>query len=47
MAEEGSTARGSLAARYAIGIDIGGTKIAGGLVDEQGAILARARRDKR
>ena len=28
-----------------IGIDIGGTKIAGGLVDEEGTILARARRD--
>ncbi len=28
-----------------IGIDIGGTKIAGGLVDETGAIVARARRD--
>ncbi|KGN33195.1 glucokinase [Knoellia sinensis KCTC 19936] len=29
----------------AIGIDIGGTKVAGGLVDERGEILARARRD--
>jgi len=28
-----------------IGVDIGGTKIAGGLVDEEGTILARARRD--
>jgi glucokinase len=28
-----------------IGVDIGGTKIAGGLVDEDGVILARARRD--
>jgi glucokinase len=28
-----------------IGIDIGGTKIAGGLVDGEGAILGRARRD--
>jgi glucokinase len=28
-----------------IGIDIGGTKIAGGLVDEEGTILARSRRD--
>jgi glucokinase len=28
-----------------IGIDIGGTKIAGGLVDQDGNILARARRD--
>ena len=26
-----------------IGVDIGGTKIAGGVVDEDGAILARAR----
>jgi glucokinase len=33
MAEEGSTARGSQAARCAIGIDIGGTKIAAGLVE--------------
>jgi len=29
----------------AIGIDIGGTKVAGGVLDEQGAIVARARRD--
>lgn len=29
----------------AIGIDIGGTKVAGGLLDEQGRILARGRRD--
>jgi glucokinase len=28
-----------------IGVDIGGTKIAGGLVDEAGTILARGRRD--
>ncbi|HEX2362501.1 MAG TPA: ROK family glucokinase [Jiangellaceae bacterium] len=28
-----------------IGIDVGGTKIAGGLVDESGAIVARTRRD--
>ncbi len=28
-----------------IGVDIGGTKIAGGLVDETGTVLARARRD--
>jgi glucokinase len=28
-----------------IGIDIGGTKVAGGIVDEGGVILARARRD--
>lgn len=28
-----------------IGIDIGGTKIAGGLVDENGAIVSRARRE--
>lgn len=31
--------------RLAIGIDIGGTKVAGGVVDEQGRILARTRRD--
>ena len=29
----------------AIGIDIGGTKVAGGVVDENGEVLARARRD--
>ena len=29
----------------AIGIDIGGTKVAGGLVDEEGNVIARARRD--
>lgn len=29
----------------AIGIDIGGTKVAGGVVDDNGEILARARRD--
>lgn len=29
----------------AIGIDVGGTKIAGGLVDDAGAIIARTRRD--
>jgi glucokinase len=28
-----------------IGIDVGGTKVAGGVVDEQGAVLARSRRD--
>ncbi|HEY5135226.1 MAG TPA: ROK family protein, partial [Candidatus Nanopelagicales bacterium] len=28
-----------------IGIDIGGTKIAGGLVDDEGTILRRARRE--
>jgi glucokinase len=30
---------------HTIGVDVGGTKIAGGLVDEAGAILARTRRD--
>ncbi len=30
---------------YTIGIDIGGTKVAGGVVDEAGAIVARARAD--
>ena len=29
----------------AIGIDIGGTKVAGGVVDEDGQVLVRARRD--
>ena len=28
----------------AVGIDVGGTKVAAGVVDEDGAILARARR---
>lgn len=31
--------------RLAIGIDIGGTKVAAGVVDEDGAVLERARRD--
>jgi glucokinase len=31
--------------RLAIGIDIGGTKVAGGVVDEHGEILQRTRRD--
>jgi glucokinase len=31
--------------RLAIGIDIGGTKVAGGAVDDQGKVVARARRD--
>ena len=30
---------------YTIGIDVGGTKVAGGIVDEKGAILKRTRRD--
>jgi glucokinase len=30
--------------RLAIGVDIGGTKVAGGVVDEQGAVIAQARR---
>ena len=30
---------------HAIGVDVGGTKIAGGLVDDAGAIVARTRRD--
>ncbi|HJU98100.1 MAG TPA: ROK family glucokinase [Jiangellaceae bacterium] len=29
----------------AIGVDVGGTKIAGGVVDETGAVIARTRRD--
>ncbi|TWP36980.1 ROK family glucokinase [Leekyejoonella antrihumi] len=33
------------AAQLAIGIDIGGTKVAGGLVDETGAVVRRTRRD--
>jgi glucokinase len=31
--------------QLAVGVDIGGTKVAAGLVDEQGQVLARARRD--
>jgi glucokinase len=31
--------------RLAVGIDIGGTKVAGGLVAEDGTVVARARRD--
>jgi glucokinase len=31
--------------RLAVGIDIGGTKVAGGLVAQDGAVVARARRD--
>mgnify|MGYP006274225655 CR=1 FL=1 len=31
--------------RYAIGVDVGGTKIAAGLVDEQGAIVSRVREE--
>ena len=30
---------------YAIGVDVGGTKVLGGVVDENGKVLARARRD--
>jgi len=36
--------RGLIPERLAIGIDIGGTKIAAGVVDEDGRILARAKR---
>jgi glucokinase len=40
------SSRGDTAgAPLAIGIDIGGTKVAGGLVDVDGAVVARARRD--
>ena len=34
-----------MSGRLAIGIDIGGTKVAGGAVDEQGKVLSRTRRD--
>jgi len=30
---------------YTVGIDIGGTKVLGGVVDESGAVIRRARRD--
>lgn len=30
---------------YSIGVDVGGTKVLGGVVDESGNVLARARRD--
>lgn len=38
-------AGGLIADRLAIGVDIGGTKIAAGIVDEDGLVLARTRRD--
>jgi glucokinase len=38
----GSNAQG--AGRLAVGVDIGGTKVASGVVDEQGRVLARLRR---
>ena len=34
-----------MSGRLAIGVDIGGTKVAGGVVDEEGRILQRTRRD--
>lgn len=34
-----------MAEQYAIGIDIGGTKVSGGLVTSEGAVTERARRD--
>ena len=37
--------RGLIPERLAIGVDIGGTKIAAGVVDEDGHVLARARRE--
>ena len=36
--------RAALAGRLSIGVDIGGTKVAAGVVDENGLILARARK---
>src|SRR5674476_248522 len=33
--------------RATIGLDIGGTKIGGGVIDEKGVILAQGRRDTR
>jgi glucokinase len=39
------TGPGAVGATLAIGIDIGGTKVAGGLVDVGGAVVRRARRD--
>lgn len=30
---------------YSIGVDVGGTKVLGGVVDDNGSVLARARRD--
>jgi glucokinase len=43
-ARVGATARSSTAAALSIGVDIGGTKVAAGVVDEQGAILERLQR---
>ena len=37
--------RGLIPERLAIGVDIGGTKIAAGVVDEDGEVLTRARRE--
>jgi glucokinase len=34
-----------MSGQLAVGIDIGGTKVAGGLVDEHGTVVGRARRD--
>ena len=34
-----------MSGQLAIGIDIGGTKVAGGAVDAEGKVRARARRD--
>src|ERR1700722_20174654 len=41
---DGTRARGSRSMTLAIGVDVAGTKVAGGVVDEQGRILAKLKR---
>lgn len=45
MTPDLAAARQDPAVPHAVGVDIGGTKIAAGIVDEAGKILARTRRD--
>ncbi len=45
MSKPPARARTAEVSDLAIGIDIGGTKVAGGLVDAEGRVLRRARRD--
>ena len=40
----GHATRGRVTGEHAVGVDIGGTKVAAGVVDEAGRVLARARR---
>ena len=45
MSHDGSLRRSSMLERLSVGIDIGGTKVAAGVVDETGHVLERMRRD--